>query len=162
MTSTDPEIETLLAYLGSTRRHLLAQLVGLTDEQLTQPVLPSKWTLLGLVHHLALDVEAFWFRHVLAGEPFTPLDGEAWDVPEGMSAREVFALYDEACHRSDQIARGLTPTTPAAWWPDFLGPDVDTVRDVLLHVIIENSTHAGHLDVVRELIDGKQWLVLTG
>jgi uncharacterized damage-inducible protein DinB len=159
--TTDPEISTLLDYLGSTRRHLLAQLDGLTDEQLTQPVLPSQWTLLGLVHHLALDVEEFWFRHVLAGEPFTPLDGEAWDVPDGMPVREVFALYDDACRRSEEIARGLAPMTLAAWWPDFLGPEVDTVRDVLLHVIIETTTHAGQVDVVRELIDGKQWIVLT-
>ncbi|WP_373314677.1 mycothiol transferase [Streptomyces longispororuber] len=33
-----------------------------------RPVLPSGWTCLGLVHHLALDDEKFWFRAVAAGE----------------------------------------------------------------------------------------------
>jgi hypothetical protein len=52
--------------------------------------------------------------------------------------------------------------TPPAWWPDFFAPSfhLDTLRQVMLHVIAETACHAGHLDAVRELIDGRQWIVL--
>jgi len=36
------------------------------------------------------------------------------------------------------------------------------LRDTVLHVIIETACHAGHLDAVRELIDGRTWQILTG
>ena len=38
---------------------------------------------------------------------------------------------------------------------------LDDLRHVLLHVIAETACHAGHLDALRELIDGRQWMVLT-
>jgi hypothetical protein len=31
----------------------------------------------------------------------------------------------------------------------------------VLHVVTETAAHSGHLDAARELIDGKQHLVLT-
>lgn len=52
---------------------------------------------------------------------------------------------------------------PLAWWPQHLfgEPHLHNVREVLLHVITKTACHAGHLDAARELIDGRQWLVLT-
>ena len=46
----------LLDWLNGQRRHVLGVLQGLPDEDLRRPVLPSKWTCLGLVRHLAVDV----------------------------------------------------------------------------------------------------------
>jgi hypothetical protein len=43
------------------------------------------------------------------------------------------------------------------WWGDWEVPDL---RFILLHVIAETACHAGHLDAGRELLDGRQWLVL--
>jgi hypothetical protein len=43
----------------------------------------------------------------------------------------------------------------------FGGWRLDDVREIVLHVIAETSCHAGHLDAVRELIDSRQWIVLT-
>jgi hypothetical protein len=37
---------------------------------------------------------------------------------------------------------------------------MDTTGEVILHVVVETATHAGHLDAVRELVDGRQWMVL--
>jgi hypothetical protein len=50
-----------------------------------------------------------------------------------------------------------------AWWPsDLLGDfRLDYVRQVVLHVMTETATHAGLLDAVLELIDGKLWVVLS-
>ena len=58
----------LLSYLTAQRNHVLGILESLPEEDLRRPVLPSGWTCLGLVQHLALDVERFWFRAVIAGE----------------------------------------------------------------------------------------------
>ena len=65
--SLDPR--PLLAHLQGQRRHVLGALEGLDDEQLRRPVLPSGWSCLGLVRHLTLDDEEFWFQAVLAGDP---------------------------------------------------------------------------------------------
>jgi hypothetical protein len=50
-----------------------------------------------------------------------------------------------------------------SWWPEelFGGSPPEDLREVVLHVLTETATHAGHLDAVRELIDGRTWLVLT-
>ncbi len=62
------ESTTLRASLNAQRDHVLGILEGLDEDALRRPVLPSRWTCLGLVRHLALDVERFWFRGVVAGE----------------------------------------------------------------------------------------------
>jgi len=60
----------LLDSLTKQREHVLGILDRLSSEALHQAVLPSGWTSLGLVNHLAFDVERFWFREVVAGETF--------------------------------------------------------------------------------------------
>lgn len=79
------EGETLLACLNAQREHVLGILEGLDEEALRRPVLPSGWSCLGLVRHLALDDERFWFRGIVAGEQ-TVVDqvaegpDDAWQV----------------------------------------------------------------------------------
>src|SRR4051812_50191282 len=53
--------------LDGQRRHVLTQLEGLSEEQLRRPVLPSGWSCLGLVRHLTLSDERYWFEVVVAG-----------------------------------------------------------------------------------------------
>jgi hypothetical protein len=67
MTAEDQKAS-LRSALTNQRDHVLGILEGLSDDDLRRPVLPSQWTCLDLVHHLALDVERFWFRDVFAGE----------------------------------------------------------------------------------------------
>ena len=62
------ESQALLSSLVTQRDHVLGILEGLSEEDLRRPMLPSQWTCAGLVHHLAIDVERFWFRAVIAGE----------------------------------------------------------------------------------------------
>ena len=62
---------------------------------------------------------------------------------------------------SDAIVAETPLDAAPAWWPDFFGEfRMDSLREVLMHVITETATHAGHLDAVRELIDGRTWLVI--
>jgi hypothetical protein len=124
------------------------------------------WICVGLVHHRALDGERFWFRAVMAGEQVDDADApdteNAWVVPPGTSPEQVLALYREECTRADEVVAGMSVDTPPAWWPDFFGDyRLDDLREVLLHVIGETAAHAGHLDAAREIIDGRQWMVLT-
>jgi uncharacterized protein DUF664 len=165
-TEAGTELATLLGVLGSKRTHVLTILEGLDEEALRRPVLPSGWTCLGLVHHLALDVEKFWFRAVTAGEEAAVAEilasGEdGWRPAPEKSAEDVFALYRREAALADAVLAGADLEAPPAWWPDFFGDwRYGNLREVVLHVITETATHAGHLDAVRELIDGRQRLVV--
>jgi hypothetical protein len=166
-TAPDSEVTTLLRVLDGQRRHVLGILDGLDPEALRRPVLPSGWHCLGLVQHLALDVERFWFRAVVAGDKdiirgLTSGD-EAWNVPPEVPAADVLEGYRQETRLADAVITATRADTVLAWWPhDLFGePHLHTLRDVLLHVITETACHAGHLDAARELIDGRRWLVLT-
>jgi hypothetical protein len=159
----DDEKDALLAVLNEQREHVLGALDGLSEDDLRRPVLPSAWTALGMVRHLALEVEQFWFRGAAAGEPITLTSGdEAWQVPADVAGAEIFGLYRDEIARANAIIAATPVDAMPKWWPDFfrdLPPR--PLRRTILHVITETATHAGHLDTARELIDGGQWLVLT-
>jgi hypothetical protein len=157
----------LLDYLRAQREHILGALDGLDEAALRQPVLPSGWTCLGLVQHLTLDVERFWFSGVMAGDPAVlaalEAGGNAWNVAPDLPAAGVLDAYREEIVRSDAVIAGLDLSAPPGFWPDgmFGSWHPESLRRVILHVITETAGHTGHLDAVRELIDGQQWLVLT-
>ncbi|MYW19148.1 DUF664 domain-containing protein [Streptomyces sp. SID2955] len=161
------EMRVLLRALDGQRRHVLGILDGLDTEAVRRPVLPSGWHCLGLVQHLTLDVERFWFRAVVAGDEETirglTTADEAWNVPPDVPASDVLDRYRQEAELSDAVITTTSADAPLAWWPrDHFGePHLHTTRDVLLHVITETACHAGHLDAARELIDGRRWLVLT-
>jgi uncharacterized damage-inducible protein DinB len=167
--SPSPEVTELLAVLRGQRRHVLGALDGLSDDQLRRPVLPSGWSCLGLVRHLALDVERWWFRRILGGETLAQVEVEgapvdAWVVPPEMTSESVLDLYRAEAALADVIIESTPPDAGPRWWPDDLWPDfrITAAREAVLHVITETATHAGHLDAARELIDGQTWMVLTG
>ena len=74
--------------LTEQRAHVLGILDGLDAAALATPVLPSGWTCAQLVHHLAVDVERFWFQRVLLGREVPLPDG--WELEAGVDA---LALY---------------------------------------------------------------------
>jgi hypothetical protein len=155
------DLDMLLGWLGAKRRHVRGAVEGLSEEDLRRPVLPSGWSCLGLVNHLAEDVERFWGGHVLAGVPFEPGATDGWTAPEDLTGGEVLAAYDEACARTDEAARAAGVGRAPQWWPDFFGDwRMDSTEEVLVHLLTETATHAGHLDAAVELIDGRQHLVL--
>lgn len=166
-TAPDAEIRALLSCLDGQRRHVLGIVDGLDADALRRPVLPSGWSCLGLVQHLAFDVERFWFRAVFAGDPdvVAALDDidDAWQVEPGVTDCEVLDRYRAETDRSNAVVTAAEAGATLAWWPheQFGEPHLHTLRDVLLHVIAETACHAGHLDAARELIDGRRWLVLT-
>jgi hypothetical protein len=164
-TSTSPEKKALLAYLNGSRKHILDIVDGLSDEDLRRSVLPSGWNAVGLIQHLALDVERWWFRAVIAGEKdaIAYFDDfpDGWKVGDDIPTTATFGLYRDEIASADEIINNVDLDAPLTWWPaDFGTPPVKNVREVILHVLQETAAHSGHLDAVRELIDGRQWLVL--
>ncbi|HYI60103.1 MAG TPA: DUF664 domain-containing protein [Microlunatus sp.] len=86
-------------------------------------------------------------------EAHTPaLDGEPTTLAEAVE------LLRAEARRSDQILSRLSLDDPLTLQPDELVGEVTTVRGVLLHVIEEIARHAGHLDIARELLDGRTGL----
>ncbi len=162
--SLSAETGALLASLDHQRDHVLGALEGLNDADLRRPLLPSGWTCLGLVQHLALDVERFWFRAVVAGETVELLSGdEAWQVTADVTAEDVFNRYRDEIRRANRVIADTALDADPAWWPQDLFGDWPprNLRRTMLHVITETACHAGHLDAARELIDGRTWLILT-
>jgi len=166
--ATSNEYQALLRSLTSQRENIFEALQGLESDALRRQMLPSRWTCLGLVNHLSLDVERFWFQAVIAGNQMVIDDvldsaDNAWQVGIEVSAEAVLEGYRRNIELSDTvIATGSLDAEPV-WWPESLFGSwrLNSVRDIMLHVITETAAHLGHLDAVRELIDGKQRLVIT-
>jgi Protein of unknown function (DUF664) len=162
----DPEAELLQQYLDLERHHVLGILEGFSEDQLRRPVLPSGWNCLGMVKHLALADEHYWFRCIVGGEPldFFPAEPNAeWQLAADESAEDVFALYRDEIERANAIVAATPLGTPPRQRDPQWGAWADGISDlrvVMLHVLKETACHAGHLDAAAELIDGRQWIVL--
>jgi hypothetical protein len=159
----------LLGALDATRKHVLTIVDGLDEDALRRPVLPSGWSCLDMIKHLTYDEEIFWFRAVVAGDREaidlleTPAARDSWRAADDVPAADVFAHYRRAIERSNAIVAATDLDAAPAWWPGDLFGDwrLEDLRQILLHLIVEVACHAGHLDAARELIDGRQYLVLT-
>lgn len=157
----------LRRFLQWKRRHVLEQAEGQTDADLVRRVLPSGWNTVELVHHLTTDVERFWFRGVMLADPDVIAEltasFEGWTVPPGCSPRAVIDLYRTEIAHANDVVDALDLDAPPQWWPSYrTDPPPADLRTVLVHVLTETATHAGHLDAVRELIDGTQHMVIDG
>jgi hypothetical protein len=162
----DVEKNALIECLENQRRHVVGILEGLSSDALHQPVLPSGWTNIGLVNHLAVDVERFWFREVIAAEILDPGPNtdstSAWVVSPDTPPEVVFDRYREEIDRANAIIATTPLDAQPRYWPDFFGEwKLADLRAVMLHVIAETACHAGHLDATREFLDGRTWLKLT-
>lgn len=115
--SLEAERTTLLSFLSAQRQSVLAIIEGLDEAALRQTVVPSGWTPLGMIEHLA-DAERFWFQRVVSGQagelPCPRLASEA-DEEDGpfTSAHPVdavLAFYRDQCAHTDAIL-ATTPLT---------------------------------------------------
>lgn len=149
---TASEKDSLYVALDRHRDVVLWKLEGLDDEALRRPMTPSGTSLLALVKHLA-TVEYGWFRETFGreSEPFW-FDTETEDmtVAPDESTADILAFYARARAAADRAIQEIDLEDTGTSWS---GRTV-TMRWVLIHMIEETARHAGHMDIVRELIDG--------
>jgi uncharacterized damage-inducible protein DinB len=158
---TAVEREQLLGWYDLQRGIVRMKCEGLSEEDAHRVVVPTSplMTVAGVLSHLRW-VEELWFREVLLGEPgtgrgFGPDAQGVEDAEfrvEGMPIARLLEEYDEECARSDATiaAFSLDDTGSTAIHP--VGEA--TLRWILLHVLEETARHAGHLDLIREMVDG--------
>lgn len=149
-------------YLQQSREGLLRALDGLSEYDARRPLVPSGTNLLGLVKHVA-GVE-FGYLSESVGRPAPVLpwneDGSVWDSADmwatpDQSREYIVGLYRTAWEHSDSSIAELPLDAPAsvAWWPEERR--VTTFGHVLTRTVDETARHAGHADILRELIDGQ-------
>ncbi|MBA2954817.1 DUF664 domain-containing protein [Nocardioides sp. MAH-18] len=147
----DGELDTALAFLRFQRSCVFKKIDGLSEEQLRRRLVVSDTTLLGLVKHFA-DGERWWFAHHVGGDPaYADID---WTmvVPESVPAEAVVADYRAAIEEADRhIAAAGSPETLTRL---PVGDAPRTLRWVLWHKTSEIARHLGHMDILREQIDG--------
>ncbi|TDB82067.1 DinB family protein [Micromonospora sp. KC721] len=145
------ELDTNLAFLSFARSCVLKKVAGLNEEQLRRRLVVSDTTLLGLVQHLT-DAERYWFGYTFAGDPrYADVDSDMVVAPD-RSPDQIIAGYRAAIADSDahiSAASGLDVLTAQP-----VGDAPRTLRWVLAHMTSETVRHAGHADILRELIDG--------
>ena len=149
----------LLECLQYQRSSVRSIVDGLREDAWHTPVVASGWTIAGLVEHLG-NAERHWFQEVVAGRqedqrwdegrpPYHPTMAFTCDRPSS----EVLGYYREQCDRADAILAGVSLSDVP------LGrhgtDEIPSVRVVVLHIIEETAAHSGHLEIARELLDGR-------
>ena len=142
------EIETALAFLQYLRDGVAAKLVGVGETDARRALVPSGTSLLGLVKHLT-DVEVYWMQRRFAGLDVTRRQ-DGFVVTSDDTIDAACQSYAQTAIRTDDIVREAgDPERPLAFGTHGL-----TLRWALAHVIEETARHAGHADILRELLDG--------
>jgi hypothetical protein len=157
---TDPKTH-LHHYLTNARDAVLWKLEGLGEYDIRRPLTPTGTNLLGLVKHLTCTAADYfgtvfdrpfpdpqpWF------DPDTHPGADMWAAPDEPTAHLV-DLYRRAWAHADTTITSLDLDAPGRvpWWPADTA-DV-TLHQILVHMIDETNRHAGHADIIRELIDG--------
>lgn len=151
----------LLGYLDYYRSVVARKVTGLSDADLRSTRLPSGWTPLELVKHLVY-MERRWLEWGFLGVPVEDPWGDRgaddrWAVAPDESLADLLARLHAGGLRTRQIVEAASLPDLAATGGRF-GGDGDepprTLAWILFHVLQEYARHAGHLDIVRELIDG--------
>jgi uncharacterized damage-inducible protein DinB len=150
------EASMLIAWLDWHRATVFAKTEGLAEDLAHRPLLASSplMTVAGLVSHLYW-VERGWIEHTLLGGP----DDQPWSAEDpdkdfkadGTPVAELLAAYERQCARNNEVARSLSLDTVSAM--ERRGEPV-TLRWILLHLIEETARHNGHIDILREMLDG--------
>ena len=159
MSESDPKA-VLHRYLKASRDALLWKLDGLSEYDVRRPMVPTATNLLGLLKHVAC-VSVGYFAEAFDrpfGEPLPRLDdddpnADMWATADE-SREQIISLYQRAWAHADTTidALSLDATGQVPWWP--ADRSKVTLHIVLVHMLAETNRHAGHADIIRELIDG--------
>jgi len=145
------ELDTALAFLQFARHCLIKKLDGVSDADARRAMAPSGTSLAGLVRH-SIDGEQYWFGLHLLGTGTEP-DWEAhMSADPDESIPDLVARYVAASAAADESIRGMGD--PDGLSVGLVDAERKTLRWTLAHMTSETARHAGHADILRELIDG--------
>ncbi|GAA5039181.1 DinB family protein [Actinopolymorpha pittospori] len=142
---------------------MLSRLDGLGEHSLRRPMTPTGTNLLGVVKHLGM-LEYGYLGQVFGRQPFERMrcaedgslshNGDMW-ARTNETSDYIIGFYRRACAHADETVTSLDWDTPGSvpWWNE--GQRETTLGTVLIHILDDTLRHAGHMDVVRELIDGR-------
>lgn len=144
-----PEVKRLLETLDAHRAGVLRKVAGLSDADARRSPVPSGTNLAGLLQHLTF-VESLWFEEIVAGGR-ARRGKRSMEVDGSVALRTLRHEYRTACDASNEIITALgngdVPVTGTGKTRDL--------RSAMLAVIGEAARHAGHADIIRELLDGR-------
>jgi uncharacterized damage-inducible protein DinB len=150
----------LLGWLDMQRALILWKCEGLSEEDAHRSVLSTSpyMTMAGLVSHMRW-VEHCWFEVLFLGGPakgpqFDEGPEDADMMVEGIPLAQLQDEYERQCALSNEIVAGHS-LEDAGRHPDFRA-SAGSLRWMLLHMIEETARHAGHADIIRELLDGEK------
>ncbi|MEV5705029.1 DinB family protein [Actinoallomurus sp. NPDC052274] len=141
------ETETLRGFLDYLRASIAAKVEGVPEPRVRAAAVPSGTNLLGLLNHLT-----FVERSIFLGDDVADWQATFQAAPAD-SVSDVVARYRETVERANEVLDGCTDLGAPVPRPR-LGRPAPSVRWALTHMIEETGRHAGHADIIRELIDG--------
>lgn len=148
-------------YLVHQREALVAKLEGVAERDARWPMTRTGTNLLGLIKHVA-SIELGYFGEVFDRPSNVPLpwfdegaeiNADMWATAQE-SRTDIVALYQRAAVHTDATIEALMLDSPGRvpWWP--AERQQVTLQQIMVHVTVEIARHAGHADIIRELIDG--------
>ena len=158
----------LLAALEYQRASVRAVVAGLSEEAWHTSVVPSGWTPAGMVAHLG-GAERHWTCGVILdddpGHPFDEDDDDEYDpdapfVIDWPSEKVLVYYRDQTRLTDDMLAVTALDSAPRGRHGTSDTDEPSSVREIVLHLIEETAAHSGHLEIARELLDGKTRLGL--
>jgi hypothetical protein len=141
------ETEILRGFLDYLRTSIAAKVDGAPEPQVRTAAVPSGTNLLGLLHHLT-----FVERSTFLGDNVTNWQATFQAAPAD-SVADVVARYRKTVERANEVLDGCTDLGAPLPRPRSESP-APSIRWALTHMIEETGRHAGHADILRELIDG--------
>jgi hypothetical protein len=158
---TADERTQLIGWLDLQRSFVRMKCEGLTEEDAHRKLLPTSplMTMAGLVAHLRWN-EYSWFQLNLMGVPDTGQtpwteggDPDAEMFVDDVPLAQLLDEYDAECARSNETIADLSLDT-VEQGPYAAKDEAASLRYILCHMIEETARHLGHLDIIRELLDG--------
>ncbi|MEU1720093.1 DinB family protein [Actinomadura sp. ATCC 39365] len=151
----------LVGWLDMQRSIVQWKCEGLSEADAHRPVLPTSplMTVAGLVAHMRWT-EHCWFEVLFLGgsaegnPQFLEAPEDADMLVEGVTLAQLLDDYAKQCERSNEIVAAHS-LDDVGKHPDFRSA-ASSLRWVLIHMVEETARHAGHLDIVRELVDGNK------
>ena len=151
--ATSGERETLETFLDYYRTEVVRKVRGVSEADARRKLVPSLSTLGGLVKHLTL-VEESWFLRRMGGQedtlpPRVPTEQE-FTLTDDDTVESLIAAYEAQCalSRAEAAKHNLDDSVPHHRLEHV------SLRWITVHMIEETARHAGHLDILREQIDG--------